>query len=172
MRANKYTSNYASRGILQTLWTSTIILHWSTPLAYERLDTHLTPPISSQSFSQVLAAGESWMSSITMVTERRYPGNGAWKRNRILKGCMGSKNEHRRPLNEVHRACMLTLARRLMGNMGKPLAWAHPDLPVTVHIWRVVGGVIWGRYSAVPSGEKTATLYRRTVTRKANVWTE
>lgn len=45
--------------------------------------------------------------------------------------------------------------------MGKPLALAHPDFPVTVHIWRVVGGVVRGRHGAVPCSEETTTLYRK-----------
>lgn len=43
--------------------------------------THLTPPMSSQSFSQPSDDGESWMSIATIVTESKYPGNGAWQNN-------------------------------------------------------------------------------------------
>ncbi len=40
--------------------------------------THLTPPMSNQSFSQPSDDEESWMSIVTIVMEIRYPGNGAW----------------------------------------------------------------------------------------------
>lgn len=42
--------------------------------------THLTPPMSSQSFSQPSDDIESRISITTIVTEIKYPGNGAWSR--------------------------------------------------------------------------------------------
>ena len=58
-------------------------LRWSDYTAVPFLfSTYLTPLMSSQSFSQPSEDEESWMSKVTIVTEIRYPGNGAWKWHR------------------------------------------------------------------------------------------